>query len=318
MEQCKKVNLVFLINTLMPYVVFIILELLKIETIGPLEGFIVSQGVFVLPTIVYLILEKGSLKETLRIRPISISNVILLVLFTFVVTPVISFINVISLLFSDSMITEQVQEVTQRYPLWLGLLVIAVLPAICEETVYRGVFYNQYRKKNPRIAIFLSALLFGLLHRNLNQFAYAFAMGFIFCLMIEATDSIVASMIMHFIMNANSTLIQYLTPRVLDAMVQLDAENANIYEEMSLEVNQALTRSQLLSQIPMLGMIALVAGVLAFIIFRTIAKNADRYEVVKGIFRHREEHVSIRDIVSIPLLIGAAICVYDIVVNLLY
>ena len=64
MEQCKKVNLVFLINTLMPYVVFIILELLKIETIGPLEGFIVSQGVFANDCVSYP--GKGELERDIK------------------------------------------------------------------------------------------------------------------------------------------------------------------------------------------------------------------------------------------------------------
>ena len=53
------------------------------------------------------------------------------------------------------------------------MLVMAVLPAVSEEFLFRGILYNTYRKTSPILGVFLSALFFALLHGNFNQIPYA-------------------------------------------------------------------------------------------------------------------------------------------------
>lgn len=73
----------------------------------------------------------------------------------------------------------------------------------------RGVVYRAYRKKSPVLAWILSALLFGLLHMNLNQMPYAFFLGIIMVVMMEASDSLITSMCIHFFVNGISTITGY-------------------------------------------------------------------------------------------------------------
>ena len=97
-----------------------------------------------------------------------------------------------------------------------GLLLMAFLPAMVEETIFRGMIYNTYSKRRPIIGILLSALLFGLMHMNFNQLPYALYLGIIMALVMEACDSIVAPMIVHFTMNATSSTLAFLTKDSLE------------------------------------------------------------------------------------------------------
>lgn len=317
MDRSKKVNVVFMMSTLMQYIVLILLELFGITQMNALQEIIMSQLVFALPAIIYLVVSKVSIVEALRIKKIRLSNVILLVVFTYLIMPVITLVNAISLIFSENEISGTITDITTQFPLYIGILAIGLLPAILEESVYRGVLYNEYRKKNPRAGIFLSALLFGLLHQNLNQFAYAFVMGLIFCLVIEATDSILSTMIIHFVINSNSVILQYVLPKAIDVLNRLTADDLSMLEEVIQESDASLTKAELILQVQSLLVPAIISGVLAFVVYRTIAKNEDRYDVVKNIVKHQEGSTKLLYLFSIPLIIGIAICTFNIIMNLI-
>ena len=68
----------------------------------------------------------------------------------------------------------------------LGLVCYGLITPIVEELMFRGVVYGQLRSMmNVRIAMVLSALLFGLYHMNAVQGIYGFVMG---CLMVYAYE----------------------------------------------------------------------------------------------------------------------------------
>ena len=133
----------------------------------------------------------------------------MLVGFMYAVMPAATLVNAISLKFTTNVIDDTVVEIADKYPMVIGVLALAFLPAVLEECVYRGVLYNEYRKVNIRKAIVLSGLLFGLTHMNLNQFIYAFLLGMVFSIVVEVTDSILSSMILHLVMNGTSVLTIY-------------------------------------------------------------------------------------------------------------
>lgn len=317
MKKAKQVNIVFMMSALMPYIALLILNLTGLQIHTGVGEIIFSQLVFALPAIIYLIVCGANPFQALRIKRIKISNVFLLILLAYLISPLISLINAISLVFSQNEIASTITDITDQSPLIIGILAVGLLPAIFEESVYRGVLYNEYRKENPKIAIFLSALLFGLLHQNLNQFSYAFAMGLIFALVIEATDSILSTMIIHFVINSTSVVMNYLLPRILKLFERLygsDVINAEELLETALESSDKVTMIQSAYS---LILPAIVASTLAFFVYRVIAKNENRYEEVKKIFRRNEESSSLGSFISIPLLIGVGICIVNIIANLL-
>ena len=80
-----------------------------------------------------------------------------------------------------------------------------------DEFIFRGLIFNGYKRRNPFMAILLSAALFGLIHMNINQFSYAFVIGVIFGFMVYATGSLLPSILSHFIINGTSVVISHLS-----------------------------------------------------------------------------------------------------------
>ena len=94
--------------------------------------------------------------------------------------------------------------------LLLNVVVIAVLPAILEELVFRGCVLRVLRPYGDGFAIVISAVLFGLMHGNIRQIPFALIVGLILGWLYVVTNSIWWPMAVHFINNALSVCMEYL------------------------------------------------------------------------------------------------------------
>ncbi len=94
--------------------------------------------------------------------------------------------------------------------LLISLVLTAVLPAICEEFLHRGVLLNGLIKQfGVHRAILLSSLLFGLMHMNVGQFFYASILGWFMAMTALSSGSLWGSIIVHFSNNALVTYFSY-------------------------------------------------------------------------------------------------------------
>ena len=86
----------------------------------------------------------------------------------------------------------------------LALLRYALLPAVLEEMLFRYLPMCLLLPYSKRATVLISAFFFSLVHHDLFSIPYAFVAGIIFMAVDVATESIVPSVIMHFINNALS------------------------------------------------------------------------------------------------------------------
>ncbi|CCY71007.1 cAAX amino terminal protease family protein [Clostridium sp. CAG:921] len=86
----------------------------------------------------------------------------------------------------------------------LSFIYIAVLPAIFEELYVRGAVLSFSKKYGEVFAVIASALLFAAIHMNISQAIFAFLAGVIFAMLTLKTNSIVPSMLLHFLNNGYS------------------------------------------------------------------------------------------------------------------
>lgn len=96
---------------------------------------------------------------------------------------------------------------------WLvvNVLLVALLPAIFEEIIFRGIILQGLRKTlSDSMAIVLSALMFAIMHTSLQQFIYPFLLGLILAWVATRTGSTFASMIIHFTNNFLVVLIAFI------------------------------------------------------------------------------------------------------------
>lgn len=96
--------------------------------------------------------------------------------------------------------------------LLLGLLVIAVIPGIGEELVFRGLVQNHlYRMtKNIHAAIWIAALLFGLFHLQFYGIVPRMFLGALFGYMYYFSGNIIYPIVAHFFNNGFTLIMLYL------------------------------------------------------------------------------------------------------------
>ncbi len=94
--------------------------------------------------------------------------------------------------------------------LFLNLFCLAVLPAIFEELVFRGIIFHGLKHYGKVWAIFGSALLFALMHGSVDQALYPFIFGLSMALVVLKTNSIIPAIAMHFFNNSFVIIINYI------------------------------------------------------------------------------------------------------------
>ena len=126
-------------------------------------------------------------------------------------------------------LTKFLTEFTSPARLLVGLLVIAVTPAIAEELVFRGVIQrNLVRWFNSRhVGVWLTAALFSAVHLQFFGFVPRFLLGLVLGYLYEWSGNILVPMAAHFTQNAFQLLLLYLAQgRHLPTSLDPDANQA--------------------------------------------------------------------------------------------
>lgn len=335
-ESSNEKNRVALINIifLATIVISVLASFLPSEwlTGNPVLQILVSQILLVLPTAYFMFRTKTPYRQQVHLNKMKFSNIALSVLFGFLIRPLLTFVNGISMVFSANSTSSFMVDLSEQVPWYIGLLLVALLPCILEETVYRGVFYQEYRKVNPWRAVIFSGFLFGLMHGNLNQFCYAFVMGMIFALLIEATGSILSTMVLHFVLNAGSVIAIYILPKFYELAQEVylmfqqngQPEMAEVFEltlgDMSMTSSEWMhfMFSAEITPIPFWGVVAqfapsaIVFSFLAFLVYRCIARRSGTWEQICTMYGNRSEQKE--SLLTVPMMLAIAIGVMSIFV----
>lgn len=91
--------------------------------------------------------------------------------------------------------------------IFIAVLSTAVLPAILEEIIIRGIVMQPLRRFGDKFAILASALIFGIMHGNMVQIPYTVVAGLFLGYLAVATGSLWPSIILHFINNFYSVAL---------------------------------------------------------------------------------------------------------------
>ena len=213
-EKPKKARTLVLQPTVLVATTYVLLLLSKVIDLTIINReneyysvVILQMMIFLLPGAIWCKFSGEKYVSHLRLRPFKISS--LLLIFSAALL-MISGGLLVSVLFGgleslsqnfslyDTFISRDNGTVPTRLYL---LMAYAVLPAICEEFVYRGILCHEYERGGVGRAIVLSSLFFGLLHFNIvNLPVYLFS-GIILAMTLYATRSLFGAMLAHFLYN---------------------------------------------------------------------------------------------------------------------
>ena len=102
-------------------------------------------------------------------------------------------------------------DISTFWKFFAAIFYIGLLPAICEELIFRGVITNGLKKYGTWATIIISAVFFALMHQNLQQLIYQLFLGGVMAYIVIKTGSIIYTMILHFFNNFVILLSSYLS-----------------------------------------------------------------------------------------------------------
>ena len=113
---------------------------------------------------------------------------------------------------SAKKITEAFLNVTTIGGLLFNILLIAIIPAIGEELLFRGVLQRLFTEgtKNKHAGIWLAAILFSAIHMQFYGFLPRMMIGVMLGYLLLWTGSLWIPILAHFINNATAVILAYL------------------------------------------------------------------------------------------------------------
>lgn len=299
----KKTNWLFLTLIMTHFSVLgILLALGEKISFGIVANCLVSELIILLPGMLFLLGTKGSRNEKLGFHRVRLTSLLMIILFTFLCIPLITVLNLFSMLFAENAVAAMETDILE-VGFWGMLFLIGVLGPFCEEFVFRGLIYRGYKKSGNTLgAILLSSLLFGLMHLNINQAIYAFVIGILLALLVEATGSLWSSVFCHMVFNSGQVCLMFL------------ADSLQVTE--TAEASAAFTADALVLGMCVYLVLAAVMTPLAVCVLVWIAGNENRREALRAIWKGGKEKKEY--LVSIPLILAIVVCLSYISLELIF
>ena len=236
-----------------------------------------------IPAIVYIRMKGENLLESLGFHKVKITTMLLTVLLTLLSMPLYMCANVLSQIFVPNTVVQASSQLLSG-SLLASWFVMTIAAPICEEIAIRGFCINRFRKVTSLlVAAFVSAVMFGIIHLNINQMCYAIVLGVVFALANFASGSIWTSITMHFLVNN----IGFLTLAAANAAMEaVGGSLADDAEAIRTGGNTMLTTGIVLLIIS-IGFSFLIRKVL-----RRIAKNENNKEAMEFFGGKKEKEVA--------------------------
>jgi len=193
---------------------------------------ITSVFIFIVPPLLLSYFEGGNLFNNLdlrkKIKRQNVLLIILIMLFSQILVAVsmqwnLEIINSLksfipSVVESMKLMEENAKTITEAFlkmentsDLLFNLFLIAFIPAIGEEMVFRGVLQKKLHSilQSPHLAIFVSSFIFSAIHMQFFGFLPRFILGIILGYLFYYSKNLWMPIIAHFINNALAVLIMY-------------------------------------------------------------------------------------------------------------
>lgn len=181
--------------------------------------------VVLLPGLLFVWVTRRSFKKVYRFRPLSAKMVGTIIGMSIGIYPLTVLINALVM-----MLLNQFMELTQPViqtggtlgGYLLSIIVVCLVPSICEEMMFRGIIFHAYEEDGRRYAIWMGAFLFAIFHFSIQNFIGPFLLGVYFGYLVYGTGSIYAAMIAHFVHNLISNTLTFIME--LSHVLEIDTD----------------------------------------------------------------------------------------------
>ncbi|MCR4434766.1 MAG: type II CAAX endopeptidase family protein [Clostridiales bacterium] len=182
-----------------------------------------------LPVLVYALVKGLDIKREFRFNKLDGKAALIIILISVFANISASMFNslvVFLLQFLGEIPRQPLSAPQNPFELASGIFMIAVVPAICEELLHRGLFLRAYESRGSIKAVVITAVFFGFFHFDITNFLGPVFLGLLIGYYVIKTDSIFAGMLAHFMNNALSEFYLYIYRNVPDQKeVTLSSQN---------------------------------------------------------------------------------------------
>ena len=188
-----------------------------------LSVIVVQLLTYAVPCVFYTTMRGSELRPGLRLKGFSPSSMLyLLHSAVFMVCGVLLISMIMYTVFPESFEASSLPEyaafaMNQR--VFDGLYLVmafAVLPALTEEFLFRGIIIGEYESHGAGVAVVFSALVFAMSHFSIVRFPVYFFSGIMLALVLYATRSLMASILIHILNNAAVLLCEKYVLHIVD------------------------------------------------------------------------------------------------------
>lgn len=126
----------------------------------------------------------------------------------------ISVVTMIEMYIAPEMVTETSIGLSSMFTsssMIVAIIVVGIAPAICEEAVFRGVFFNSIwnQTHGKWVPIIVTAAVFGLFHGSIIRFFPTFLLGIVLGYLVYETNNMFYNVMFHAINNIIPVLALY-------------------------------------------------------------------------------------------------------------
>lgn len=204
------------------------------KTLGMLKFWqaISSIAFFVLPAFLYAVFcFRGNYGYFLGLKKAQLTNMyilaVLCIIFSFPVVSLLGTLNkaidlpkwMVSMEENNSSQLESFLKVNSTSDLIINIIVIALIPAFCEEMLFRGALQRViiHLTKNPWAGIIIAAIVFSALHMQFQGFLPRMFMGIVLGALYWYSGSLWPSILAHFVYNAIQVVGVAYMPELADS-----------------------------------------------------------------------------------------------------
>lgn len=153
--------------------------------------------------------------EALRPNPISLPSTLLISILAIIG---VFFVNDITILWAiplqklglNPLAAASLPAAQNAQELVLSVVSIAIIPAVCEEMLFRGMVFPAFEGEGTKRAMRITTLLFMLIHGSLAGMPTQMILGMVLAMLAFWTDSIYAGIIYHTVHNASAVVLDYI------------------------------------------------------------------------------------------------------------
>ncbi len=153
-----------------------------------------------IPTLLYTKVYRLNKKEVMKRRHFKIKNLPFIVIFSIAISLTSAILN--SFLYSLDITKSFIKTASASADSSLfGILAIAIVPALFEEFLFRGVFQNEMQNKKILHVMVISGIIFAMFHISLDNFFGPFLAGMGYSFLVIVFNSIYPAVIAHIVNN---------------------------------------------------------------------------------------------------------------------